>query len=280
VSILKNLFKKRKNTKKTPKNTPEQRLLLREDKYLQWLQRNDFQTYKEIMEQKIKKGFGIKPTKEEDNIAITLRTLRQLREEKLIDDPRTAGQDDWWKDLARGLAPVLGMMMMPQQQAQIAQQQEQAQMGQQQIEQETYTEPVVAKPKPIRRPPPPIQEAPKLLAIESLPEEDEQMSMISWYLISQLDKKTPEEATAWLISQDRPEAKQFVEALLQTPLEQLPGLMSDLEKAEPKLSGFINWLRRDRADWFVKTVQIIKARANGAGTVTAAAGKKSGGMGF
>lgn len=90
------------------------------------------------------------------------------------------------------------------------------------------------------------------------------MSLISRYLIGELGTKMPEGAATWLLSQQHPQARQFVGVLIVTPDEKLRELLAQMASASPDLRGLTEWLQSNYA-WFVATVRAVRHQAGAAG---------------
>lgn len=84
------------------------------------------------------------------------------------------------------------------------------------------------------------------------------MSLISQWVVSQLEPLTPEQAARWLLSQPAPQAAQLVQLFVMTPDERLPALLAELGGQIPDLAGAMNWLR-SRPQWFIETVHALRA---------------------
>lgn len=130
------------------------------------------------------------------------------------------------------------------------------QQASQQVADEPYT-PTVQVQSPYQtqmqmQPPVQIEQPPAQQIIR----EEAQVSIISRIIIMQLDGKTPEEAAKWIHS--RPEAKDLLAVLQQTPEDKIFLLLDEYGKSTPDLAGLVAWLQ-GRQQWFLDTLRQLKA---------------------
>lgn len=192
-----------------------------------------------------KHGIDLGEDQDEDPIRNLVRTLRELRQAGLIEDPRKAGEEEWWKEALRAAGQGLGLAVLS------------AQRG--------VMPGIVPPPSP--GPTPYVEPSPSLPSVAHPPVQppstpEVPMSLVSQWVISQLQPLNPEQAAQWLLSQPAPQARQLVELLVRTPDEQLPALLGELATQVPDLAGAIAWLR-SRPQWLVDTVHAVR-RLSGA----------------
>ena len=211
-------------------------------RFLRELKSRDPRLYEQIMLRRM--GLG----DDRDELATTLKTLSQLREAGLVDDPKDAAGRQWVRDLAPmlpGLLQVLGGIGAQTQGHQMA----------------------PAQPYQPQAAPPPAQPStePELDPAE-LPVE---MSTVSRQVIAVLEPLSPTQAAEWLLGQRVPFATWLADQLVATPDDQIPALLGEIVAQVPDLAGLMAWLRA-RPSWlmeFVREVRRLKApaRASSAG---------------
>lgn len=169
-----------------------------------------------------------------DEIEQLEKTVSRLKKMGVIKTPHDLDDNSWIKDAVAGL----GMFFTHMQQVDAQKAAMAAGMHHQ------YA------PAPPALPPAPATG-------ESEPPQEAPVSLISRYVISQLDGKSPEEAAEWLMSQAHPQAQEFVKRLIATPNDQLFILLDAVRQNVPDLAALVAWLRQ-RPDWLVATVQAIR----------------------
>lgn len=201
-----------------PAKSAAEREKLAELRYLQELRRRDRAEYDRIM----KRRMGLDDEGDElDRFIAMQERLRRARVLKGLD----SGEGSWIRDALAGL-PILLQAL-------------QAQAG-----------PAAAAPAP-------AEPAPAALPAAHPPHPTEAaMSLISRYLVGQLQMRTPEQAAAWLRTQTHPQAREFVARLAATPDEEVLLRLDELASV-PDLHGLVAWLRA-RPDWLLATVRALR----------------------
>ena len=87
------------------------------------------------------------------------------------------------------------------------------------------------------------------------------MSIISNFVISQLDGKQPDDAAQWLSTLPYPQATELISALQKTPNDQILAFLSELASKYPDFRGLVEWLRQ-RPDWTVQTIGALRRLAS------------------
>jgi len=212
--------------------------------------RNNPMLREKIMQKVIEKEFGIKSDDDSSNeITRLAKSLKNLREAGIPVDPSRAGKYDWLENIFAPLGEGLGRAFVQMQQEQQLKQLQQ--MGQQHT--------TIEQPLALQQPATPQRSQP---TTQQPPQEEENVSDVSEFLIGQLEGKPPEEAAHWLLTFPAPQAREFAQTLASTSDERLPELLSKLASNEPRLAGFIAWLRA-RPEWLVATVRAVRRQSGG-----------------
>lgn len=112
----------------------------------------------------------------------------------------------------------------------------------------------MANPGTATQPPP---EPTRQIAPPSEPHQEAQMSIISNYVIGQLDGKQPQDAAQWLTSLPYPQATELIKAFRETEDGQILVMLSELASKYPDFRGLVEWLRQ-RPQWTVETIQALR----------------------
>lgn len=99
------------------------------------------------------------------------------------------------------------------------------------------------------------------------PSAQEQEEVVSNYLISQFQRKTPKGAYSWITKQHHPQLDTLIQHIKQTDDTTLFPLLDVVAARNPILKGFIQWLK-ERPDWTKELAAIIRTAGQPADKVT------------
>jgi len=234
--------KKQKRNSTRQRRSPDELNALRRHNFMNGLRARDPELYNQIMLDDIM-GTRRRKEKEVDPIEQVVSTLHTLRAEGLIDDPRSAAEDKWWKDALSSLAPGIGVALARTLMPALA------------------GGAPVAQQQPMTVAEPPYQEPPRLDGphaqhIGSPPTEEPPVTFYSRMITMQLEPKTPEEAAEWLVQQ--PLAQEFVAMIMHTPDDHIPATLAEMSNQGPDYAATVWWLR-GRPEWFMAVVRAVRA---------------------
>ncbi len=226
MGFLSNLFGPEEKEPPPPQRnrakTAKERKDIEQLRFLGKMKKLNPQAYDAWMAQRM--GFplqGAAPPLERDRLEDWKATTDLLKEAGLLNNPREDLADDngWVRDLLTTLPSVIAAMRAGQ-----------------------------AAPAPT---PLPVTTAPPTQSLEA------SMSIISSYVIGQLNGKSPDEAARWLSTLPYSQAAELINAFRQVPDDQILVLLSDLAGKYPDFRGLVEWLRQ-RPEWLVQTIQALR----------------------
>jgi len=240
----------------------------RDQAYLDELRNTDPVRYHEIMGRRV--GIG-HHAEEQDRLAVTFKTLKDLKGTGLMDDPRDAGKGGDLRDVLRDWGPLVGQIVQGLNGGQAAR-------------------PFVPPPQQITSVPPPpatvaeivveateVPQTPQPPAAQQkatqpeAPTEEGEPSVESTLLIGHLNGKTPSEAALWLLGQAQ-QTPQF--AWLIGEVNRLPDVAMAMflttlgEGNNGQLRGFTSWLL-DNQSWTLAVVHEVRRLSASAPVVVA-----------
>lgn len=198
--------------------------------------------YEQLMQKLMERELGLGGD-DGDPVKRMVESVKMLRSAGFIDDPRTAGQNRWLRDLLEPLGEGIGTVFMQMQQAKAMQAM-------------AVNPPALSAPAATPAPVPAQTEEPP--TEEPQPVQEGKLPLLSQIVIANLERRNPEEAADWLLSQ--PYAKTLTDALSQTADDDLLVLLDSIASRYPDLGGLVSWLRQ-RPDWLVATVRAVRNKA-------------------
>ncbi len=223
----------KKHPPRGPGKPAKERLERMRVRRLEELRRTDPERYSEIMDSEL----GLKGKKATIDHETVLAVKDYLHSLGLKIVPAKGGgalDDDSLMSIMRDFAPLIGMLI-PQQAQPV---------------QTTAT---------VQPAPQPVAEQAQLPAPQ--PEQHEvQMSGLSKIIIGQLQNRTPEQAAEWLMAQ--PIARPVVDAIINSPDEQIPLVLDSIVQQQTDLAGAIEWLRR-KPEFLMSMVRAVRYFASG-----------------
>lgn len=223
--------------KRGPSRSPAERAKLEEVRFLQEMKRTDPARYQQLMLQRL----GLSKD-EKDELGQLQGTVEKLKKMGLIKSANDidSGGTAWVKDAVAGLGMFLQMM------------QSQGGAPPTQAVQGNQVAALPVQPAPVAAPVPmPEQTAPTQQTAE------ENMSLITLYLQTQLGNKSPEDAARWILSQNRPEVAALIQEVLKRPETEAYGMLVQVADAKPQLRDLGTWLRSKGELWVTQVAREI-----------------------
>ncbi len=226
-----NSHHKKKTREQGPRPPAKERAEREQLRYLNKLQKSDPDAYDAFMRRKlgIPAGSSNQPT---DRLQEWKTTTEILKEVGLINNPREDLADDNESIIVEGIKQLPALIA--------------ALRGGQMASPGTVAQPAIEPTREIAAPAETHQEA--------------QMSIISNFVITQLNGKQPEDAAQWLESLPYPQATELIKAFRETDDGQILVMLSELAAKYPDFRGLVEWLRQ-RPQW---TISVVRELKNGA----------------
>jgi hypothetical protein len=190
----------------------------------------------EAADRLVLRKFGLDPGSE-DPIQELIQTLQLLRKAGLIEDPRRAGAEDWIQDTLKAVGQGLAMGLAPA------------------LLRQTGTGAPGLPPAGASAPSVP-QEAPNPAPAGA---GNGRMSIISTWVVRQLENLTPAQAADWLLSQPHPQAAELARLIAHTPPDDLGRVLGALKVENPDLAGAVDWILA-RPDWLLAAAAALRER--------------------